>query len=64
MSDSTLLRRVVGVLAVAMALLLLARIALIVAGGLKPDLLDLGAAAVFVLVGVALWWSIGRESPN
>ena len=61
MSDKTLLRRVIGVLVVVMAVLLVARIVLIVAGAVRPDWVDIGGSVVLVLFGVALWWTTGRQ---
>ena len=61
MSDKTLLRRVIGVLVVVMAVLLVARIVLIVAGAVRSDWVDIGGSVVLVLFGVALWWTTGRQ---
>ena len=64
MTDNALLRRVIDVLAVVMAVLLLARVALIVAGAARPDWVDIGGSVGFVLFGVALWWTTGRQRSN
>ena len=61
MTDTTLLRGVLGVLVIVMAVLLLARIALIVAGAVHSDWVVIGGSVAVVLIGVAVWWTAGRQ---